>query len=208
VDATPRIAARAVVVFSTSAVVGHGVIGLLPTEWQRSATIVSEARRLEQLIGASPTPAIVDGDATGAAQAIRAIRSAGGFVVVLLGSGSQQLEPGVLEDADAILLHAEVEPVALRVALAAGCLGMRLLPRALPPSAPVPQAQRRPLSESGRRVLMLLSAGMRDAEMAHEMNLSQSAVRKLVQRTVHCMGARTRSQAVVMAARAGELGLD
>jgi DNA-binding NarL/FixJ family response regulator len=46
---------------------------------------------------------------------------------------------------------------------------------------------------------------MRDAEIARELNLSESAVRKLVQRTVRALGARTRCQAVALAARAGEL---
>ena len=42
-----------------------------------------------------------------------------------------------------------------------------------------------PLEEQARRVLTLLADGQRDAEMARELSLSESAVRKLVQRTVH-----------------------
>jgi DNA-binding NarL/FixJ family response regulator len=193
-----------VVVFSTSAVVGHGLIGLLPSEWRERATIVSDVRALERPAavphqGAATEAAIIDLDTPGAAGAIRAVRAAGGSLVVLLGSGSHGVDPALLEETDAILLREEVDSRTLRMALAAGSVGMRLVPRALPPGvSPKSGGDSWPLGESARRVLTLLAEGMRDAEMARALNLSTSAVRKLVQRTVHGMGARTRSQAVVM----------
>ena len=42
---------------------------------------------------------------------------------------------------------------------------------------------------------------MRDAEIALAMNISESAVRKHVQRTVQSLGARTRYQAMAIIAR-------
>jgi DNA-binding NarL/FixJ family response regulator len=83
---------------------------------------------------------------------------------------------------------------------------MRLTPRSMP-TAPgaIEGAPGVALPDSARRVLELLSDGMRDAEIALELNLSESAVRKLVQRTVRAVGARTRCQAVAIAARTGQL---
>jgi DNA-binding NarL/FixJ family response regulator len=80
---------------------------------------------------------------------------------------------------------------------------MRLLPRTLPPSPSAPAEEgASPLGEQARRALALLADGYRYADMARELNLSESGVRKLVQRTVHDLGARTRCQAVAIAARA------
>jgi DNA-binding NarL/FixJ family response regulator len=196
-----------IAVFSTSEVLAHGVIGLLPEQWRQSTAIVSDVDELEQVIGGSRAATVIDADAARGADAVRATRAQGGSVVVLLGRAGPSLDPGILEDADAILFRDEVGSLALLVALVAGRLDMRLMPRALSPTArAAPQdCGLSLLSEPARRVVMLLAEGMRDAEMAQDLNLSKSAVRKLVQRTVHCMGARTRCEAVAIAARSGEL---
>ena len=103
----------------------------------------------------------------------------------------------------------EADPLTLRVALAAGRVGMRLVPRSFPATVTAVAAAERggsALTDSGRRALVLLAQGKRDAEIALELSLSESAVRKLVQRTVRSVGGRTRCQAVAITARTGQLG--
>ena len=196
-----------VVIFCDREVIAHGLVGLLPDEWRDRAEIAADIPSLELAVSRSVTATIVDAGHPGAAQAARLTRSRGGSVVVLIGSIEQSLSPALHEDADAIVVRDEVEPLTLRVALAAGRLGMRLLPRALPPSASrLPEhATQIPLGEPAQRALELLAEGQRDAEIAIELNLSESAVRKLIQRTVRRVGARTRCQAVAAAVRGGEL---
>jgi DNA-binding NarL/FixJ family response regulator len=201
-----RAAATRVAVFSTSEVVRHGIVGLLPEDWRDQAAIVSDVGSLEHAIAGSRPAAIIDADTAGAAAAAALTRAHGGAVVVLLASAERPVGQWIHEDADAVLVRDEVDQLVLRMALAAGRLGMRLVPRALPSATPPANADAGPpLGEPARRALALLAAGQRDAEMAHELNLSESAVRKLVQRTVHGMGARTRCQAVAIAARTGQL---
>ena len=196
-----------VVVFCDREVIAHGLVGLLPDEWRDRAEIAADIPALEFALLRSVTATIVDAGHAEAAQAARLTRSRRGSVVVLIGSIEQSLSLALHEDADAIVVRDEVEPLTLRVAVAAGRLGMRLLPRALPPTA-----SRRPedaaqivLGEPAQRALELLADGLRDAEIALELNLSESAVRKLIQRTVRRVGARTRCQAVAAAVRGGEL---
>jgi DNA-binding NarL/FixJ family response regulator len=200
--AAPHGPGTRVAVFSANEVVRHGVVGLLPEEWQGRAAVVSDVRGLEQLIGGSCATAIVDADAAGANDAVAVVCARGGSVVLLLSSAGQVVEPWIREQADAILIRDEVDELVVRIALAAGHLGMRLTSRALPASvSALGTPGGPPLGEQSRRVLALLADGQRDAEMARELNLSESAVRKLVQRTVHAMGARTRCHAVAIAAR-------
>ena len=195
-----------VAVLCTSEVVRQGIVGLLPEEWQDHAAIVPDARSLEQLIGGSCVGVIIDVDAVDAAEGASVMSSQGGTVVVLVGSATEALAPWVLDRADAILVRDRVDQLLLRMALVAGRVGMRLLPRACGPFPSGPDdGAGPPLDEQARRVLTLLADGQRDAEMARELSLSESAVRKLVQRTVHGIGARTRCQAVAIATRNGQL---
>jgi DNA-binding NarL/FixJ family response regulator len=197
-----------VVVFCDREVIAHGLVGLLPDEWRDRGEIAADIPALERAVLRPVTAAVVDAGHADAPQAARITRSRGGSVVVLIASVQQNLSHTLYEDADAIVVRDEVEPLTLRVALAAGRLGMRLLPRALPPtpsrsSPDVEQAAL--LGEPAQRALELLADGLRDAEIALELNLSESAVRKLIQRTVRRVGARTRCQAVAAAVRGGEL---
>ena len=191
-------------VFSTSEVVSQGVIGLLPEDWRDRAMIVTDTLSLERAIGDPPGVAIVDADAPGASDAALAVSAHGGRMVMLVSSPAQAFAPWILEQADAILVRDEVDQLLLRMALAAARLGMRLVPRELPALASGPGGAAR-LDEQARKALAMLADGQRDAEIARELNLSESAVRKLVQRTVHGIGARTRCQAVALAARTGQL---
>jgi DNA-binding CsgD family transcriptional regulator len=195
---------HAVVVYSRSEVIVDGIVGLLPEDWRDRVAVASGLETLEPLLEPG-TPVVVDGEIEDAAQAVPLARGRAGSVVLLLGS-SPGPAPEVLDAADAILRRDDAGPVALRIAFAAGRIGMRVIPRSAPaPPGAGQGAAGVVLPESARRVLELLSQGMRDAEIALELNLSESAVRKLVQRTVRAVGARTRCQAVAIATRTGQL---
>jgi len=196
-----------VVVFSEREVIAQGLVGLLPDEWRERAEIAVDMAALERVALAPLTATIVDAGNAEAQAAARFTRSRGGSVVVVLGSIEESLSPALHEDADAIVVRDDVEALTLRVALAVGRLGMRLLPRGLPHTAsrPAVDAEQIRLGAPAQRALELLAEGLRDAEIARRLNLSESAVRKLIQRTVRQVGARTRCQAIAVAVRDGEL---
>jgi DNA-binding NarL/FixJ family response regulator len=192
------IAAGAVVlVRSDSHVFRDGVAGLLPEPWRRRTRAVTVATDLDERHAAAAI--VVDGDAEAAATALTQARASG--IPSILIVGSRRHAPEVLEAADAVLLRDELESLSLRLALAAGRAGVRVLPRTLPVQLAPPADPAAELGDAARQVLALLAAGMRDAEIARELSISESAVRKLVQRTVRALGARTRSQAVAIVAR-------
>jgi DNA-binding NarL/FixJ family response regulator len=180
-------------------------VQLLPEAWQDHATVVPGIDALED----APASAVIVDLATPHAIAVAVAARARGATVILLVAGAEQpLEPEPLELADAVLLRDEVEARTLRLALAAGPLGMRLLPRALPLGGRVADtgpAAGEPLGERAVRALTLLADGLRDAEIAHDLSMSESAVRKLIQRAVRSSGARTRCQAVAAAILSGEV---
>jgi DNA-binding NarL/FixJ family response regulator len=199
-----------IVVFSDRDVIAEGLVGLLPEEWQGSAAIATDTAELAFEARGGLTAAIIDVGTPDSAAAATLTRAHGASVVLMLPRLDQELDPDRLEQADAIVVRDDVEPLTLRVAVAAGRLGMRLLPRdlPLPPGqqphpAPAPEALR--LGEPAQQALALLADGLRDAEIARELNLSESAVRKLIQRTVRRVGARTRCQAIAAAVRDGQL---
>jgi DNA-binding NarL/FixJ family response regulator len=194
-----------VVVFSSREVIAQGLVGLLPDDWRARAEIAIDMPALERTAFPLHSATIVDAGHAEVHEAARFTRSRGGSVIVLLGSVEENLSPALREDADAILVRDDVEAVTVRVALAAGRLGMRLTPRRLPPTAATEGIERARLDEPAKRALALLADGLRDAEIALELNLSESAVRKLIQRTVRRAGARTRCQAIAAAVRDGEL---
>jgi DNA-binding NarL/FixJ family response regulator len=189
------------VVFSRSELIGDGVVGLLPREWRQRTAIVPDIETLERSVESARTSVIIDGDTPAAAEALRVTRARGGSAIMLLGHNLAEFEPESLEQADAILHRDETEALMLRIALAAGRLGMRLVPRSLPAADPASDAAIANLSEPARRALALLGEGMRDAEIAGHLHLSESAVRKLIQRTVRSVGARTRCQAIAIVTR-------
>jgi DNA-binding NarL/FixJ family response regulator len=196
---------RRVLVFSAHALLAQGVVQLLPEAWHDHATVAPGIDAL----GNAPVSAVIVDLSTPHATAVAAATRAGGATVILLVPGAEQpLEPELLELADAVLLRDEVEARTLRLALAAGPLGMRLLPRRVPLAWRMPDtapAATEPLGDRAQRALALLADGLRDAEIAHHLSLSESAVRKLIQRAVRSSGARTRCQAIAAAIRSGEL---
>jgi hypothetical protein len=189
-----------IVVYSSSELIAGGLAGLLSDEWGDRIAVASE---LDALADPRPWPlagAIIDADARGAREAIRWAKAQGGAAVLLLGPSSSRLDQTVLDEADAVLHRDAASPLLIRVALVVGRLGMRVVPRDESPPTVV-DAGGVPLTDPAWRALALLAAGMRDAEIARELYLSESAVRKLVQRTMRSLGARTRCQAVAIAAR-------
>ena len=214
-DATPLTtstpttpASGAIVLFSSSELIGDGLIGLLPREWRGQIALARDLAELERLLDGPRSSVIVDADTAGAGPAVRITRVRGGSAILLVGASVRGVDPELLDEADAVVRRDEAEPLTLRVALAAGRVGMRLVPRSLPVVAADTAAERggSGLTDSGRRALVLLAQGKRDAEIAPELSLSESGVRKLVQRTVRSVGARTRCQAVAITARTGQLG--
>ncbi len=199
---------RATLIYSDRPLIADGVAELLGGH---DEDLVVVASSLEQLPGAGgPTlgAAVIDLDAPDPEQ-VAAWAAARELSVVLLTDPSQgpiDLELSLL--ADAILVRDEVEPRSLRVAIAAAGLGLRVTTRTLalaPHVAVETEAVPEPLGEQARRALELLADGLRDAEIALELNLSESATRKLIQRAVRRAGARTRCQAVAAAVRGGTL---
>jgi DNA-binding NarL/FixJ family response regulator len=190
-----------VVVFSRSELIGDGLVGLLPRELRGRIAVISDLPALERSLSSPPTSVIIDGDTPAAGEAIELTRTSGGSAIVLIKRGGESLDPAALEQADAIIPRDEAEALTLRIAIAAGRLGLRLVPRSPPVRAGAPEPSLAELSDTAQRALGLLAGGMRDAEIARELHLSESAVRKLIQRTVRAVGARTRCQAVAIAAR-------
>ncbi|HEX4107798.1 MAG TPA: hypothetical protein VHX88_06660 [Solirubrobacteraceae bacterium] len=207
-DPTPDADRPRVVIHSPRAVIAQGLVGLLPLGWRERAAIVPSAELLPGALGDSVVAVIIDGDAPDSLISARMARAHGACVVVLLRSETDAVDPLLLEQADALVARERLEPLMLRLALAAGRVGMRLVPRSLPAAAAPAAGDRAPLlrpGEPAHQALVLLAAGLRDAEIAHELSLSESAVRKLIQRTVRRAGARTRCEAIAAAIRAGEL---
>jgi DNA-binding NarL/FixJ family response regulator len=193
------------VVLCGNEVVRHGIVALLPDEWKAQTAIAQNAGQLAETLGDSCVGSIIDAEVADASEAARVTRGHGAAVVVLVDSAAGQLAPWIVEHADAILVRDNVDQLLLRMALVTRRTGMRLVPRALPPSLTTAGDAEPQLSDQARRALALLADGRRYAEIAGALNLSESAVRKLVQRTMHGMGARTRCQAIAIAARTGQL---
>jgi DNA-binding NarL/FixJ family response regulator len=193
--------------------IAEGVIELLPEAWRHLAEVAVDAAATA---GSDPLDvAIIDLTTPGAAEAVAITRTRGASVILLLAAADAPIDDGLAHEADAVLLRDEVEERTLRMALAAGTLGLRVLPRALPlgdlsrgtgdRATVADRGAHAELSEPAQRALVLLAEGMRDAEIARELSLSESATRKLIQRTVRRAGARTRCQAVAAAVRGGDL---
>jgi DNA-binding NarL/FixJ family response regulator len=154
--------------------------------------------------------AFIDLEAAGATEALHLARARSEAVIALIPHPGYEVDPAIIADADAILQQDELDPQLVALALAAARHAVRLVARELVVgyaqelSPAIPGALGAP-GEASARALELLSEGYRDAEIALALNLSESATRKLIQRTVRRAGARTRCQAVAAAVRAGEL---
>ncbi len=186
---------------------------LLPEPWRPGALVVSDATGPMQIETApsddAPEAVVVDLSAPGAAEMAGRIGECEAILIVLIASARERIDATVAEHADAILVRDEVTPESLRLAFEAAALGMRLLPGALSSSSTGGVAGSgttvESLGQPAQRAIELLADGMRDAEIARELHMSESAARKVIQRAVHRLGARTRSQAVAIGVRQGAL---
>lgn len=59
-----------------------------------------------------------------------------------------------------------------------------------------------------RQVLMHAADGLYDAEIAKALDLSEDTVKQYLKRVYRKLGARNRTQAVVLAIRSGEIALE
>ncbi|MHB8657636.1 MAG: helix-turn-helix transcriptional regulator [Solirubrobacteraceae bacterium] len=198
--------AGAVLVYSSSEALVYGLAEMLDDDDDddggAATGSVHSPRELSAALALEDATVIVDADTLGAREAIAVARAAGHPVVLLL-AGGQSLEPELMESVEAVLVRDRVDALALRIALAVGSLGLRLLPPEASPGAP--QAPAPALPEATRRILQMLAGGLRDAEIAAELQISECAVRKAVHRTLQAIGARTRCHAVAMAIRSSLL---
>jgi len=172
--------------------------------------------------------ALIDLGAAGAEQALRLARVRAETLIALVPNLRHPLDATLSSEADAILLRDELEPELVLLALTAERHGVRLVARGLDvisPGRTVPGVSgANALTSAGQgssgsgavadttastdvanRALALLADGLRDAEIARILHLSESATRKLIQRTVRRLGARTRAQAVAEAVRDGQI---
>lgn len=110
----------------------------------------------------------------------------------------------LIRGARAVIAVDDADDSTLAFTLEAARRGLTLLPDGLSVT-PAPLAAGGIGEDRLRQVLALLADGLRDAEIAVRMSLSESAARKLVQRAVLRIGARTRCQAVAKAILDGRL---
>lgn len=127
------------------------------------------------------------------------------MVIVVLDLGDPALIRAALAArADGYLLVERATPDELRATLEAAEAGIRAVPaelRTVPAGGAVPAA----ITPRCLEVLRLLAAGLHDDEIAGELGISTSSVRKHVAGAQQRLVARTRTQAVAMAARDGLL---
>ena len=195
---------RRLLVFSDRPLGGCGILGLMPASDRGEAT-----SSFQGLATALETPAdavIVDADAAARRRALELIGDTNVPLVILLRDPACEARTPELERAAALLARDELDDHVLATVLDAVTHGLRVLPAELPLVLPDQRARcGPPPGDRAMECLRLLSEGCRDIEIAEELHLSESAARKLVQRAVRDLHARTRCQAVVKAIDAGIL---
>jgi two-component system response regulator DesR len=125
--------------------------------------------------------------------------------LLLLDRADARVAPAMLRVAHAVLLTEDLDRQTMHLAIGAAMRGLRLFPETVDPLAAAPSdgVQRSP--DRMDVALALVASGCRDAEIASRLNVSESAARKLVQRAVARVGARTRCQAIVTAIDRGDV---
>jgi DNA-binding NarL/FixJ family response regulator len=200
-----------VLAYTDRPLIAEGLIEMLPAALREQTIAVAEIDSVTVALALHVHAAVIDLGTRGAAEAVQLVREAGASATLLAPGDGATIDQALAEQADAILLRDEVEARTLRMALVAASLGVRVVARDLRVYSAVASGQGAPQSSSlafgepAQRALTLLAEGMRDAEIARELHLSESATRKLIQRAVRRIGARTRAQAVAAAVRGGEL---
>lgn len=200
-----RAAPRRILVFSDRPVIGGGLVGLLPEHWREDAARHAEPGSFADALGDAASLAVIDNGAAGAV--VCADLAVAGAVpyLLLLDRRDSRVRPVMLRAAGAVLLTAELSAETLALTISAAAHGLHVFPKGLVPLPAGATGAPRPSADRMDTALMLLASGCRDAEIAATLNLSEGAARKLVQRAVGRLRARTRCQAVAVALDRGEL---
>ncbi len=202
---TPRaVGTRRMLVFSDRPLIVGGVLGLLPEPWRSGATRHCDADDFTAALSDFPELAVIDGGATGAEACVKLAVAAALPYLLLLDRRDSDVAAAALPGASAALLTQEVDRQMLSLAILAIGGGLRLFPDGLVPLVQ-PAREQRPPPDRLDIALGLVASGCRDAEIAATLDVSEGAARKLVQRAVARLGARTRCEAVARALHQGDL---
>lgn len=199
------VAQRRLAVFSSRALIGAGLRELAPAGWWVAARVLTDPVQLEEALEGGLDAVLIDGSADDAPAAAELATRHRCVVVAIVDDPSQRGD--LLGLADAALLRDRVDRATLALALTAIDTGLRVIAQELPlrATAALVEAERIDPDARAAEALNMLAAGARDADIAVRLHLSESAARKLVQRAVHQLGARTRCEAVVKAVVQGQL---
>lgn len=199
------VAQRRLAVFSSRALIGAGLRELAPEGWWVAARVLTDMPRLAEALDGGLDAVIVDGTSDAAQAAAELADRRRCAVVAIVDDPSERGE--LLELASAALLRDRVDRSTLALALTAIGDGLRVIAEELPlrATAVLVEAERVDPDARVTQALSMLASGARDADIAAHLHLSESAARKLVQRAVHQLGARTRCEAVVKAVVQGQL---
>jgi DNA-binding NarL/FixJ family response regulator len=196
---------RELLVFCDRPIICSGVVGLLPDEWRGSAARHAELHSFVSALSESTELALIDASALGAQTCAELTAAAAVPFLVLLDCADARVVPEMLRAANAVLLTEDLDRETMHLAVGAALRGLRLFPQAL--DLMVAASSTGPQSPPDRMdvALALVAGGCRDAEIASKLSLSESAARKLVQRAVARLGARTRCEAIVRAMDRGHV---
>lgn len=131
-------------------------------------------------------------------------RIAATVILVLDLSDAALIRAALAAGADGYMLVEQTNPDELRSTLEAAETGIRAIPPELHHARPG-GAEPAAITDRCLEVLRLLAAGLHDDEIASELAISTSSVRKHVANAQQRLAARTRTQAVALATRGGLL---
>ena len=196
---------RELLVFCDRPIICSGVVGLLPDEWRGSAARHAELHSFVGALSESTGLALIDASALGAHTCAELTAAAAVPIIVLLDRADARVAPEMLRVANAVLLTEDLDRETMHLAIGAAVRRLRLFPETVDLMAAA--SSTRPDARPDRMdvALALVAGGCRDAEIASKLNLSESAARKLVQRAVARVGARTRCEAIVRAMDRGHV---
>jgi DNA-binding NarL/FixJ family response regulator len=205
-DQPPRVREDDLVLYGDRPVVRAGLLELLSTEWLECTLMCASADEAIVALERSSQALMLDGGSMGATE-VRETASERAIPTVLLLDGvAGHAHAELVRGSQAVLALRDVDAASVALALAAARRGLALLPGDVGPSlVATPSLVDCAGQDRLLQALALVASGLRDAEIAVRMSLSESAARKLVQRAVHRMGARTRGEAVAKAIRDGQL---
>ena len=196
---------RELLVFCDRPIICSGLVGLLPDEWRATVVRHSEPGWFVDALSESTGLALIDVNARGAQTCAELAAAAEVPLLVLLDRADARVAPVMLRVANAVLLTEDLDRQTMHLAIGAALRGLRLFPETVNPMASGPSTRPQRSPDRMDAALALLASGCRDAEIARRLDISESAARKLVQRAVARVGARTRCQAIVTAMGRGDV---